>query len=115
MAGILPAILSLLVGVSGWFYLFYSQAASNLTRIEDRKTNAIRMTLRRIGALVMLLLATLIAVGYYAFDREHPTAQFFLTWIMVLALLMVLVVLGLIDVRLTYKLRHTFRQKREQL
>jgi membrane protein YdbS with pleckstrin-like domain len=110
----LPGILATLVGVAGWFYLFYSRAASNLSNIEDQKVNKLRGTLRRVGALVMLLLATLIAVGAYAFDIEHPGPQFFLTWIIVLALLMVIVILGLIDVRLTYKLRHTFRQKRQQ-
>jgi peptidoglycan/LPS O-acetylase OafA/YrhL len=107
----LPAILALLIGVAGWFYLFYSRAVSNLANLEDLRINRFRMALRRVGALVMLLLGILISVGAYAFDPEHPSPPFFFTWMIVLVLLLAIVVLGLVDVRLTYKLRHTLRQR----
>ena len=109
----LPGVLALLVGVAGWFYLFYSRAAANLSGIEDTKLNARRTSLRRVGAVVMLSLAVLIAVGSYGFDPEHPTARFFILWLVVIALLVMMMILGLIDVRLTYRLRRDFRRKNE--
>ena len=111
----LPGILALLIGVAGWFYLSYSRAAANLSNIEDQRVNTLRTMLRRVGAAVMLILATLLAVGTYGFDLEHPSIQFFMIWLAVLVLLIAIVVLGLIDVRLTFKLRHTFRQRRDRL
>ena len=109
----LPGILAMLVGVAGWFYLFYSRAAANLSSIEDTKLNARRTNLRRIGAVVMLTLSILIAVGSYGFNPEHPTAQFFILWLVVIALLVMMMILGLIDVRLTYRLRRDFRRKND--
>ena len=106
----LPGVLALLVGVAGWFYLFYSRAAANLSGIEDAKLNSRRAHLRRFGAVVMLTLAVLIAVGSYGFDPEHPTAQFFMLWLVVIALLFMMMILGLIDVRLTYRLRRSMRR-----
>src|SRR5689334_5446434 len=108
----LPGVLALLVGVTGWFYLFYSRAAAQLSNIEDERLNARRTSLRRLGAVTMLVLASLIAVGSYGFDLEHPPVQFFIIWLAVIGLLLMITVLGLIDVRLTFKLRHTLRKDR---
>ncbi len=109
---LLPGALAVLIGIAGWFYLFYSRAASNLVGIENQKLNSRRSHLRRVGAIVMLGLASLIVIGAYGFDMEHPTATFFIIWLAVLLLLFIMVILGLVDVRLTYKLRHTFRERR---
>ena len=110
----LPGVLALLIGVAGWFYLFYSKATSNLSTIEEQRLNARRTNLRRVGALIMLLLAVLIAVGTYGLDPERPTAGFFVLWLVVIGLLMAIVILALVDVRLTVRLRMALRERRER-
>ena len=109
----LPGMLALLIGVAGWFYLFYSRAAENLAGVEAQHLNVRRMNLRRVGAVVMLLLAMLIAVGSYGYDLERPTVSFFLLWMCVIGLLMIIVILALVDLRLTIKLRESLRQQRK--
>jgi uncharacterized protein YacL len=111
---VLPGMLALLIGVAGWFYLFYSRAASNLAGVEDQRLNLRRMSFRRFGAVVMLILAVLIAVGSYGYDLEKPTAGFFVLWMCVIALLMVVVILAFVDLRLTVKLRDSLRRQRKE-
>jgi drug/metabolite transporter (DMT)-like permease len=103
--GVLPGIFSLLVGACGWYYLFYSRAARNLGGVEDDATNLRRDRLRRIGGLTMLLLGGFIYAGFYTVDAKHSPAAFLLTWIAVFVLLLVIVLLALIDLRLTARLR----------
>jgi hypothetical protein len=110
----LPGVLALLIGVAGWFYLFYSRAAENLSSIEDQRLNVRRTNLRRLGALIMLTLAVLISVGSYGYDLDRPTISFFVIWLCVIVLLMVVVILALVDLRLTVKLRHAFKRRREE-
>ena len=106
------AIFSLVVGAIGWYYLFYSQASERLIAVEDQKTNHRRGVLRRINAIVMLLLAVGIAFGMFKFDpHKHPEA-FLITWSIVMLLLLVLVALALFDLRLTMKLRRALRERR---
>jgi Na+/H+ antiporter NhaD/arsenite permease-like protein len=118
IARTLPGALAFLIGAAGWFYLFYSRAASNLSLIEDQKLNARRVSFRRFNAVLMLILAVLLAVGYYAFDPEQLTAQnravLAIVWLAVLALLSGILILALIDVRLTYKLRQAIRERRNR-
>lgn len=94
--------------------MFYSRAASNLAAVEEQRLNIKRMNLRRLGAVIMLALAVLIAIGAYGYDLERPTASFFVVWMCVIVLLMVVVVLAFIDLRLTVKLREAFRRRREE-
>ena len=108
----LLAIFALLVGAIGWYYLFYSRAALNLGEIEDIRANRVRGLLRRTNAVIMLLMAVGIAAGTYRFDREGAESEFVLTWAAVMLLLMLFVILALIDVQLTWKLRHRLREKR---
>lgn len=101
----LAAILSILTGIAGWFYLFYSKAAAQLSELEDERLNRRRIRLRRMGGGVMLLLAACIYLGFYAADdRDHPWL-FVIVWSAVMILMALLVVLALIDVRLTFRLR----------
>lgn len=105
----LTAILALLTGVAGWFYLFYSRAGQHLTGIEDDRLNRRRIALRRVGGGIMLLLAVGLYVGFNAADPDaHPRA-FVLIWVAVLALMAALVTLALIDVKLTLRLRARLR------
>src|SRR5438094_9126967 len=95
----LPAIFALLVGAVGWYYLFYSRAASRLGGIEEQRANRLRGLLRRINAILMLLLAVGIALGMYKFDPDRNSVEWSITWMAVLLLLMLVVIFGLIDVR----------------
>jgi hypothetical protein len=110
----LLAIFALLVGAIGWYYLFYSRAASNLGGLEDARNNRLRGVLRRLNAIIMLLMAVGIALGTYRFDRQGAENEFVLTWAAVMFLLLLFVVLALIDVRLTWKLRQSMRERRGQ-
>jgi UDP-N-acetylmuramyl pentapeptide phosphotransferase/UDP-N-acetylglucosamine-1-phosphate transferase len=107
----LPAIFALLVGAAGWFYLFYSRAATNLTEVESQPDNRLRIRLRRVGGLVMIVLAFVSYAACVAIERERAVEA---AWYMlaVLTLLGAILVLGLIDVRLTQKLRRA--RKRDQ-
>lgn len=101
----LAAVLALVIAASGWFYMFYSRAAANLSGIEDSATNVKRQRLRQVGGFLMFLLAVGIFAGFYTFDPEASRGGFVLVWIGVIFLLLAICVLGLIDLRLTWRLR----------
>lgn len=110
MRDLLPAILSLLMAVAGWYYMFYSRAAQKLSWIEAPQANRRRVWLRRVNGMAMFLLA----VCFFAGFQVAPTARaFVLIWAAVLLLLCVVVLLGLSDVRLTWKLREGGPNKRD--
>jgi hypothetical protein len=97
--------LSLLIGVAGWYYLLYSRAAQRLGGIEASAANARRIRLRRTNGAAMIFLAALIYIGTRAVDpHEHPRV-FVAVWIGVMGSLLSVVVLALIDVRLTMRVR----------
>jgi hypothetical protein len=108
----LAGIFALLTGASGWFYLFYSRAAQRLSGIEEQRLNDQRVALRRVGGVVMLLLAGFFFTGFYALDdpRWSPFTLMFV-WLVVFALLIAVVVLAMLDLRLTRKLRSRTRDK----
>jgi hypothetical protein len=102
----IAGIFALLTGASGWFYLFYSRAAQRLSEIENQRLNDRRIALRRVGGVVMLLLGGFFFAGFYAFDEPLTRPALFVgVWLTVFALLVAVVVLALIDLRLTRKLR----------
>ena len=103
--GSIPGIFSLLVGVAGWYYLFYSRAAEKLVGIEAIEINRQRSRLRRMGGFCMLLLAVCMYAGFYTFDPKHSAVAFTMTWITVFFLLFLIVLFALLDIRLTAKLR----------
>lgn len=107
----LPGIFALLVAIAGWFYMFYSRAAHRLATVEDDRINRRRILLRRVGGLSMVALGACFYAGYYATDREHPTRAFAMLWLIVLVLMMVILFLGLVDLRLTRKLREEQRRR----
>ena len=106
-------IFSLLTAAAGWYYMFYSRAAQKLEHIEAQRTNTTRVRLRRVGGLVMMLLGILFFAGFQERIASHPGA-FVGIWMGVLLLLATIVVLAMVDVRLTYKLREQRRRRREQ-
>ena len=107
----LPTAFALLTAAAGWFYLFYSRAAHNLSAVENQADNRSRVMLRRVGGVCMILLGVCFFMGFNTFDpRERPTA-FVTTWLTVFLLLGTTIVLALIDIRLTVRLR---RRKEQQ-
>lgn len=100
-----PTVFCLLVGAAGWYYMFYSRAAVHLEGIELIHLNMRRRRLRRIGGFIMMLLAAGVFALFNRFDPvSHPAVA---AWILlgVLLLLAGIVVLGLLDLRLTWRLR----------
>jgi hypothetical protein len=105
----LGLLIPLLVGIAGWYYLFYSRAAHRLATVEADAANARRVRLRRLNGAVMLVLAALIYIGTRGIDaQQHPRA-FLAVWSCVICLLLAVVALALVDVRLTMKLRVSHR------
>jgi hypothetical protein len=112
MRELLTGIFAFLVAASGWFYMFYSRAARNLAGVENPQMNRRRVILRRVGGFCMMLLAVCFFAGFNTFDEVESPQAFMLTWLAVMLLLILIVVLALIDVRLTWRMRRE-RQKRE--
>ena len=109
----LPGIFALIVAAAGWFYMFYSRAAHRLAAVEDQQINRKRVLLRRVGGFAMVALGACFYAGYYATDSKQPTRAFAMLWFVVLMLMMLIMVLGLIDLRLTRRLREE-QKRREQ-
>ena len=102
----LAGIFALLTGAAGWYYLFYSRAAQQLSAVEDQSLNTRRIALRRAGGVAMLLLGGFFFAGFHWIDDPQQTpARFLGVWLTVFALLVVIVVLALVDVRLTRRLK----------
>ena len=102
-------LLSLLIAVAGWHYMFYSRAAHRLQKLEDERVNASRVRLRRANGGIMLLLAIAFFIGSQSW-LEAKAAAYILVWLAVLALMLAILVLALLDLRLTWKL-HVARRR----
>ena len=87
----LTAILAVLTGIAGWYYLFYSDAAHRLEAIEQRYANQRRIIFRKINGLVLLVLAVLLYVGTYAIDDQLHPSSFAGVWLTIVVLLGVVV------------------------
>ncbi len=103
------AILALLVGIAGWYYLFYSTAASRLAGLEESAANGRRRRLRRVNGGVMLVLAGLFYLGF-ALDPHLQPKPFVSVWVAVVVLLAVVLALAVIDLRLTAGIRRRLRR-----
>ena len=101
----LSTVLALLIGIAGWYYLFYSRAAEKLAGVESHRLNRLRVWLRRAGGLVLLLLAPVFFAGFHTVDPRDNPEGFVGVWACVMGLLGVNVLLALVDVGLTWKLR----------
>lgn len=100
----LPGIFALLVAAAGWYYLFYSQAALRLHGVEDPARNRLRVRLRRVGGVVIMLLAATFYAMFVMLRRERFAAAGVLVMI-VMFLMGAVMVLGIVDLRLTRKMR----------
>ena len=100
----LPGIFALIVAAAGWYYLFYSQAAMRLQGVEQTAQNRTRVRLRRIGGLVILLLAAAFYAMFVMLRRDRFAAAGVLL-LTVMVLMGAVMVLGLIDLRFTHRMR----------
>jgi len=104
----LPGIFALIVAAAGWYYLFYSQAAFRLQGVEDANRNRLRIRLRRVGGLVIMLLAASFYAMFVMLRRERFAAAGVLI-LVVMFLMGAVMALGLIDLRMTRKMRRERR------
>jgi len=102
----LPAVLALLVATAGWFYLFNPRAAQRLRGIEPGRANRLRIRLRQASGLIMLLTASCLYGGFRNVHQQLPSP---LAVITLMALLLGLIVLAMIDLHLTWRLRRRDR------
>jgi len=110
----LTAAFSLLVAASGWYYMFYSRAATHLAHVEGEKTARTRHRLRQANGAVMFLMGILFYAGFNAIDYTSSPSAFIAVWFGVFMLLSAIVVLALLDLRLTFKMRRRRRAPRDQ-
>jgi hypothetical protein len=110
MVSSLLAIFSLFVAASGWHYLF--QARGPYATVEDPtyRYNIRRLHFRKLGGLLMLVLGSLIFAGFFAVDQSEPTSAFIAIWLSVMTLVLIVILLALVDLRLTLKMRQIQRQ-----
>jgi NhaP-type Na+/H+ or K+/H+ antiporter len=106
MHGMLPDILCLLIAAVGWFYMFYSRAARDLKELEARQINTKRVLCRRINGGVILLLGMTVFAGL----QNLPPVIYLIVWLIVMMLLAICLVLGMVDLRLTWKLSRVRRR-----
>ncbi len=106
----LPGVLAFIVLGAGWYYLFYSPAAKRLSGMEQPADNALRVRLRRANGIVMMLLAVAFFASYYTVDERTPGHWAILVLMLIPILLCAMIILALIDVRLTRKLRRERRK-----
>ena len=106
----LAAIFALLVAAAGWYYMFYSRAASNLAGIEQHALNAKRVRLRRVGGFFMFALGVCFFALFWSVDVEESPGLSLAVLLGVLVCLMIVVLLALADLRLTWKLRQERRR-----
>jgi drug/metabolite transporter (DMT)-like permease len=106
---LVTGIFSLMVAAFGWYYMFYSRGATNLSGIERQDINRKRHRLRQVGGLVMMLLAIGMYAGFNSVDPQVSPSPFVMIWLGVFVLLLITVILAMIDLRLTWKLRQRRR------
>ena len=108
--GALTSIFSLLVGAAGWYYMFYSRAALKLSCVEGEQRNRLRQRCRQANGFVMFCLAVALYAGFNTAD-PHTSAQTFISvWLGVFVMLLIIVLLAMVDLRLTWQLRHGRRK-----
>ncbi len=99
---IVSAIIALLTAAAGLYYLVYSRAAHQLRGVEEAYYNARRIRLRRWGGATMLLLAICFALLFW---MSPETLAFNLVLLAVLILVGLILILAMIDLRLTWRMR----------
>jgi UDP-N-acetylmuramyl pentapeptide phosphotransferase/UDP-N-acetylglucosamine-1-phosphate transferase len=99
---IFSAIIAVITAGAGLYYLVYSRGAHRLQGVEEEYYNARRIRLRRTGGAVMLVLAICFALLFWL---TPDSGEFLLVLLAVLILVGVILVLAMIDLRLTWRMR----------
>lgn len=108
----LPVIFSILVAAAGWFYILHAARACSLKGFETDRDNRLRIRLRRIGGILMIVLAICFYFAYHlAGDPGRQWIALFCVTL-VLVLLPIILFLAYVDLRLTLKMRETFKRHR---
>jgi hypothetical protein len=102
---LVTTLFSVAVAAVGWYYMFYSRGAVHLHGVEDEALNRRRQFLRRVGGFVLLLLGFAFFAGFHSVDAATSAERFVLVWMSVFVLLLVVLLLAMMDLRLTWKLR----------
>lgn len=103
-------VLCALTLVAGMYYALAARATATLAGIEEERIHSRRVGLRRIGGVAMLLLSVSLYAGFNLIDPRGSAAAFLLVWAAVLFLLVSVMVLALVDLRLTSRLRRQHQQ-----
>ena len=98
-------IFALACGVAGWFYLFYSKAATKLASFESPAKNTLRIRLRRLCGAAMVLLGAALYAGFNVIDDRRYPAIYLAVWMASMLLLLLIVGLVAADIRLTKAIR----------
>jgi hypothetical protein len=106
MSSAFQDLLCLLIAAVGWYYMFYSRAAWDLKEIEARQINMKRVLCRRINGGIILLLGVMVFAGL----QKLPPVVFLIVWLIAMSLLALSVALGIVDLRLTWKLSRVRRR-----
>jgi peptidoglycan/LPS O-acetylase OafA/YrhL len=109
----LPAIFATMIAAAGWHYMFYSHAASSLHTIEQASLNRLRQRLRRTNGLLIFLLAVCFIVLNYTLSGKNATG-FAVVMLLVVLMLVGIVGLAWVDVRLTARLRGSWRRRDDE-
>ena len=94
------SLLPLIVAATGWHYLFYSRAVKVLEDLETRELHLRRVLCRRINGGLFIVLGVLTFCG----TQSLRPALFVFVWLAVMAILALIIVLAIVDLRLTSKL-----------
>jgi L-asparagine transporter-like permease len=108
----LPAIFSLLVAAAGWFYILHASRALTLKGFETDRDNRLRIRLRRIGGGLMIVLAVAFYVGYVFAGHVDRRWVALVCIMLVMLLLPVILFLAYVDLRLTRKMRESFKHRK---
>ena len=98
-------ILALACGVAGWFYLFYSRAAANLSAVESSSRNRLRKWLRKVCGASLVILGAAFFAGFNSVDEHRTPTAFLAVWCGTFLLLLLILVLVAVDILFTLKMR----------
>ena len=109
----LPAIFSLLIAAAGWFYVLHASRAKHLTMFENNRDNKLRIRLRQVCGGTIMTLAVLFYVAYLLAERKASPAGLAVCLLLIVAGLPVILFLAWVDLRLTRKMRESFKQRKQ--
>jgi hypothetical protein len=113
MNQIIPTIFSLLCAGAGWYYLMHAGSAAKLGSYERPADNLLRIRLRRWGGILLVMIAIAFYIGFRVADADGNGVVVALSMLTVIVLLPIVLLLALVDMKLTRKMRESFRNRRQ--